>query len=139
MNFVPEIDIEYVLLRFFRGRTHIVTYNRYADDSGSLKHGHSLHRWEFNPTAWSETWKRLRSAGWQHLDDAIKAGLADPNALPNCTNCDCQIPFPKITEFIDDRSRRGTPIDQINREWLEYATLFDESQEELLWGDGKVG
>ena len=131
MYFIPKIDSEYVLLRPFRGTVHIISYTRYADDSGIIKHGHSLHGWEFNPSVWSEYWNRLRSAGWQILEDAIKTSVVDPDALPDCTNCDCQCP--DLTEFLDQRNKRGIPLDQINREWREYAKMFCDSEQELLW------
>jgi hypothetical protein len=134
MNLVPQTDTKYVLLRTFRGRVHIITYTRYADDSGMIQHGQSLHGWEFDPTLWSEAWSRLRSAGWQLLEDAVTTGLAQPNALPDCTNCDCQIP--DNTEFLDERNKRGLPLRQINREWREYAKTFHHAEQELLGESG---
>jgi hypothetical protein len=134
VDFTPSPDTEYRLVRRFRGASHLISYQRYTDDSGVIRHGNSLSGWEFDPSIWKADWERLRAAGWRVLDDAVNDGTLSEDSLPDCTNCDCQIP--DITPFLEQRQAAGVPLNQINQEWQQYCKPFAESKNHLLWGGG---
>lgn len=115
----PVPDTEYTLIRAIESRLHVVSFLRYPDDSGIVRHGEYSEQWEFNLNGLLDSWRVLHDVGW-----TIEESMDRPS-------CGCKwFDYDKLFEFQD----AGLAIEEVNRQWREYCRPISEFHDRILWG-----
>lgn len=124
----PLRNIEYKLIRIVDSQQHVATFTRYQDDSGLIRHGGLLIKFEFDWPILLDHWLAMRDAGWQTLDDAIEEGVLSVGTDPTC---DCPTFDRKALDYLDS----GMPIPEVNRRMKEEGGLILAQHDRILWGE----